>query len=124
MRSIPSTSHIKIFRKLHLQKFIQSFIPNISILPLQVHYYSEALPTTAIDTMSEFCTPKRYRQLQNNLPKVPTWRLERDSNPRYSDRKALSLPMRHHTQQIILHTYLNQAVYCDTGWNATHTPGT
>jgi len=25
-----------------------SFIPNISIAPLQVHYYSEALPTTAL----------------------------------------------------------------------------
>jgi len=25
-----------------------SFIPNISIATLQVHYYSEALPTTAL----------------------------------------------------------------------------
>jgi len=29
--------------------FIHSFIPDISIAPLQVHYYySEALPTTAL----------------------------------------------------------------------------
>jgi len=27
---------------------IHSFIPDISIAPLQVHYYSEALPTTAL----------------------------------------------------------------------------
>jgi len=28
--------------------FIHLFIPDISIVPLQVHYYSEALPTTAL----------------------------------------------------------------------------
>ena len=28
--------------------FIHSFIPDISIVPLQVHYYSEALPITAL----------------------------------------------------------------------------
>jgi len=28
-------------------KFIHSFTLDISIAPLQVHYYSEALPTTA-----------------------------------------------------------------------------
>jgi len=28
---------------------INSFIPDISIAPFKVHYYSEALPTTAID---------------------------------------------------------------------------
>ena len=27
---------------------IRSFIPDISIAPLQVHYYSEALPTTIL----------------------------------------------------------------------------
>jgi len=29
-------------------QFIHSFIPDISIAPLQVHYYSEALLTTAL----------------------------------------------------------------------------
>src|SRR6218665_2828393 len=40
--------------------------------------FSEALPTTAIDTVHVgVYTPKRYRQLQvKDLPKVPTWRLE------------------------------------------------
>jgi len=32
---------------------IQSFILDISIVPLQVHYYSEAFPTTALITVSE-----------------------------------------------------------------------
>jgi len=54
---------------------------------------SEALPTTAINTESEF-TPKRYKQLQvKDLPKVPTWQLERDSNPWPPGRKASTLPM-------------------------------
>jgi len=38
--------------------FIHSFIPSISIAPLQVLYYSEALPTTARILYRSF-TPKR-----------------------------------------------------------------
>ena len=42
-------------------------------------------------------TPKRHRQLRvKDLPKVPTWRLERDSKPRPFGRKATNLPMSHH----------------------------
>src|SRR6218665_1284824 len=41
--------------------FIHSFILAISI-PLQVHYYSEVLPTTARMLYRSF-TPKRHRQL-------------------------------------------------------------
>src|SRR6218665_1443314 len=65
--------------------FIHSFIPDISIATLQVYHYSEALPTTArILTVSEFHA-EAHRQLQvKDLPKVPTWRLDRESNPRPS----------------------------------------
>src|SRR6218665_286929 len=46
--------------------------------------------------------PKRYRQLQvKDLPKVPTWRLERDSNPRPSGRTVSPQPMRHHVQHVL-----------------------
>src|SRR6218665_1967956 len=39
----------------------------------------------------------RYRQLQvKDLPKVPMWQLEQDSNPRPPGRKASTPPMRHH----------------------------
>ena len=52
------------------------------------------------DTAGTLCrsfTPKRHRQLRvKDLPKVPTWRLERDYNSRPSGRKASTLPMRHH----------------------------
>src|SRR6218665_946454 len=67
---------------------------------------SEALPTTAIDTVGVY-TPKRYRQLQvKDFPIVPTWWLERDSKPRSFGRKASTLPMRHHNPQTIsyMHT--------------------
>ena len=40
-----------------------SFIQDISIAPLQVHYYSEALPTTERCYSVGVNTPKRYRQL-------------------------------------------------------------
>src|SRR6218665_1143272 len=33
---------------------VHSFIQDISIAPLQVHYYSEAFPTTTTDNVSEF----------------------------------------------------------------------
>src|SRR6218665_685833 len=57
------------------QIFIHSFIPAISIAPLQVLYYYST------DNISEFHA-EAYRQLQvKDLPKVPTWRLERESNP-------------------------------------------
>src|SRR6218665_530652 len=40
-------------------------------------------------------TPKRCRQLQvKDLPKVLTWRIKRDLNPRPSGREASTLPMR------------------------------
>src|SRR6218665_2128221 len=40
---------------------IHSFNPYISIAPLYVHYYSEALPTTVTDSVGVYTT-KRYRR--------------------------------------------------------------
>ena len=58
------------------------FILDISIAPLQVHYYSEALPTQHGYRVGIL---HRHRQLQvKDFPKVPTCQLERDSNPRPS----------------------------------------
>ena len=62
-------------------KFGNSFSPDISISPLQVHYYSE------------FNMSKRNRQL---WVKVHTRRLEWDSNLRPSGHKAPNLPLSHH----------------------------
>src|SRR6218665_3623022 len=61
---------------------------------------SPLLLRSASDTahvLSRSFTPKRHRKLRvKELPKVPTWRLERDSNPRPFGRKASNIPMRHH----------------------------
>jgi len=58
----------------------------ISRAPLQVHYFSEALPTTARILCWSY-TPKRKRQLRvKDLLKVPTYQLEWDSNLRPSGR--------------------------------------
>ena len=74
---------------------IHSFIQANSIAPLQVRYTSEALPIARI--LCQSFTPKCHAQLRfKDLPKVPTWRLERDSNPQPSGQKASTLPMRHH----------------------------
>jgi len=37
-----------------IQFLFHSFIPDIYVAPLKANYNSEALPTTAIDTVSEF----------------------------------------------------------------------
>src|SRR6218665_2416195 len=79
----------------HLGQYNSIFIH--SFTPLQVHYYSRSAPDKARILCRSF-TPKRHRQLQvKDLPKVPMWRLEWDSNPpRPSSRMASTLPMRHH----------------------------
>src|SRR6218665_1509249 len=80
---------------LHQVAQIHSFILAIPIAPLQVHFYSEALPT-----QHGYCVGvSGHRQLRVKvLPKVPVWRLERDSNPQPFGRKAPNLPMSHHAQ--------------------------
>ena len=74
--------------------YCNSFIQAISIAPLQVHYYLKALSIAR--RLCRSFTPKRRRQLRvKDLPKVPTWRLERDSKTRSFGRKASNLPMSH-----------------------------
>src|SRR6218665_3675098 len=64
----------------------------------------------APDTAQVLCqsfTPKRHRQLRvKDLPKVPMWRQERDSNPRPSGRQASTLPMSQHAP----HAWLRQCI--------------
>ena len=53
------------------------------------------------DTVSEFHA-EAHRQLQvKDLPKVPTWQLERESNPRLSGWKSSSQPRRHHVPHVL-----------------------
>jgi len=57
------------------------------------------------DTVSEFHA-EAHRQLQvKDLPKVSTWRLERESNPRPSGWKSSSQPRRHHVPHVMLICY-------------------
>ena len=48
------------------------------------------------DTVSEFHAKTPEATASEEMPKVPTWRLERDSNLRFFGRKAWNLPMSHH----------------------------
>ena len=67
------------------------------------HLYSAPLRPLlfrgATDTIRILCqnfTPKPHRQLRvKDLPKFPTWRLERESNPWPFGRKPSTPPMRH-----------------------------
>src|SRR6218665_1764958 len=71
------------------------------------HFYSatssplllRGAPDYSTDTVSEFHA-EAHRQLQvKDLPKVLTWRLERESNPRPSGGKSSPQPRRHHVPQ-------------------------
>jgi|SRR6218665_3130244 len=63
-------------------------------------------PDYSTDTASEFHA-EAHRQLQvKEWPKVPTWRLERESNSRSSGRKSSSQPRCHH---------INTCLYDPTG---------
>ena len=77
----------EIFQNTHLwiySIYIHSFIQDISIVPHQVDYYSEVLPTTALILCRSWHT------------EVPKWWLEWDSNLWPSGRKAPNLPLSHH----------------------------
>ena len=85
----------------YIHSFIHSFIHT-------GYFYSASssplLLRGAPDTARILCrsfTPKRHRQLRvKDLPKVPTRRLERESNPRPFWGKALNLPMGLHAPQV------------------------
>src|SRR6218665_1186193 len=47
-----------------------------------------------------------------DLPKVPTWRLEQDSNPQLSSRKASTIPVRHHAAQCLRSYQLPSCSVC------------
>src|SRR6218665_1988203 len=80
---------------------IRSFISSISIAPLPVRYYSEALPT-----QHGYCARVSRRRLRvKDLPKVHTWRPERDSKQGTSRRKASTQPKRHHVPHMGMFTY-------------------
>src|SRR6218665_663529 len=54
----------------------------------------------APSTQHGYCVGVSRRSATCNLPKVPTWGLERNSNPRPFGRKASNLPMNHHAPTI------------------------
>ena len=73
------------------------------------HFYSApssplllgGTPDYTTDTVSEFHA-ETHRQLQvKDLPKVPTWQLERESNPRPSRWKSSSQPRHHHIPHML-----------------------
>jgi len=79
---------------------IHSFIQAISTAPLQVHYYSEVLPT-----QHEYCAGISRQSASGNCER----RLERESNPWPFGRKVLTQPMRHSCPNVEF-TYLYRCI--------------
>ena len=69
---------------------------------------SEALPTTAMTLFRSLHAEALQATAMKDLLKVPTWRLERDSNPRPTDQKASTLRVRHHAPQIYVGLYFRK----------------
>src|SRR6218665_2390921 len=92
---------IKIYTNFAIKlQFTNSIKRAISIAPLQVHNYILRDASDTARTLCQSFTPKRHMQLRvKDLPKVPTWRLERDSNTRPFGRKATNLPLSRHAQK-------------------------
>src|SRR6218665_2503878 len=82
-----------------VHSFIHSFIQAI------YSAYSPLLLRSAPNTARILCrsfTQKRHGQLRvKDFPKVPAWRLERNSNPRPFERKASNLLKSHHASQLL-----------------------
>ena len=96
--------------------FIHSFIQAISIAPLQVCYYSEALPT-----QHGYCAGvSRWSATVNcELRTCQAPYLDQDSNTRHSGQKASTQPRRHLIIITMVHhrlLNLNQGIHasCDT----------
>ena len=72
------------------------------------HFYSapssplllRGSPDYSTDTVSEFHAEAHRQLWVKDLPKVPAWRLERESNPRPSGWKSSSQPRRHHAPRL------------------------
>ena len=85
------------------------------------HFYSapssplllRGAPDYSTDTVSEFHL-EAHRQLQvKDLPMVPTWWLERESNPRPSGWKSSSQPRRHHVCSVFDDSFWNCFLRCN-----------
>src|SRR6218665_1473670 len=95
-------------RLLRLMRLCERERTNRDSLPKKIihsgYFYSASSRPLLIrgfsDTSRILCrsfTPKSHRQLRvKDLPKAPTWRLERDLNPRPFRRKATNLSMSNH----------------------------
>ena len=87
---------------------IHSFIQTIFRALLQIHYYSQVLPT-----QHGYCVRVSRQSATGNCEwkicrRSPMWRLERDSNPPPFKQKAMNLPMSHHApQSVVPHIWNN-----------------
>src|SRR6218665_1132144 len=79
---------------------IQSFIQTISIAPLQ-YTITQRRSRHNMDTVSEFHAEAPQATASEGLAQGPTWRLERDSNPRPFGRKETNLLMSHNALTMV-----------------------
>src|SRR6218665_2049523 len=120
-------SHLLLNSYLSIQTFTQldsDHFYSASSIPLL--YILRSAPGTARILCRSFT---RHRQLWvKDLPKVPTWRRERESIPRPSGLKLSTQPMRHHvpyfsnvtkcSQVVIAHRQLSQLILINSTFSS------
>ena len=110
MRSIWVNVQKYLSLHIHSTAYLATWcIQAISIVPPQVHYYSEAL-----QIQHGYCVKVSRRSATGNCewrtcPRSPNmWRPERNSIPRPFGRKAPNLPMSHHAPQWWMNECMNE----------------
>src|ERR1043165_8756711 len=75
--------------------FFHSFIHFRYLYSAPSRFLLRGAPDYSVDTESEFHAEAHEQLRVKDLPRVPTWRLEVDSNPQPSGCKALNIPLHH-----------------------------
>src|SRR5678815_108277 len=98
-----STERVNLTR---FRFFIHSFIHFRYLYSAPSRFLLRGAPDYSAYTESEFHAEAHEQLRVQDLPRVPTRRLEVDSNPQPSDCKAPNIPLHHRTPHTYIHTYI------------------
>src|SRR5688572_3876899 len=91
---------------LHIYIYIHSFISS-TCYSAPSRFLLRGAPDYSADTESEFHAEAHEQLRVKDLPRVPTRRLEVDSNLQPSGCKAPSIPLHHRAPQIYIYIYIS-----------------
>src|SRR5688572_8117853 len=98
-------SYIYVYSYMHVYLYmhVAIFIHFIYLYSAPSRFLLRSAPDYSADPESEFHAEAHEQLRVKDLPKVPTRRLEVDSNPQPSGCKAPNIPLHHRAPQIIIY---------------------